>query len=296
MDRHHRVFLVRHGIRAFPEPAPPTPPVSNSPDCLLLLASEENLNYFGHKYSRRLGKFIRKNYGKPDFIYGDATMNRTIDTSINLAIGAKKNKIHLSRQNPDPFFQYPKTITPSTIKAANKILNKSEPLIQEIKKACEKLQPCLHLTDSSAVDPVTDNVTGLAIQEYVLGSIMFFSAPSKIPNPLLEKQHLIGQIETIVWRIRGPTIETIKAPAEVLLNGISKFIQKNDLSVLVGHEHNIIQISQLLEKEYKLPGYPNLFVQANSGFIFTLYQKYLEIEIIYLSHNLTFKTFQYGKI
>lgn len=256
----HRVFLVRHGIRGFPEPGPPTPPLSNDPACLLLIASHENLSYFGHKYSRKLGKFILENYGKPDFIYGDVTMTRTIDTSISLARGAKVNTIYLSTQDPDPFYQFPKTITPDTILAANTLLIEFTPKINKIKAAAESVQPCLTLANTSQIDPVTANPTDLVLQEYILGSTMFFAEDSCIQSPLLEKRNVIGQIETVMWTLRGPTVDTIKAPAEVLLTGVSQFIQKYELSVLIGHEHNIIQIGQLLGLGFKIPKYPELWV------------------------------------
>jgi hypothetical protein len=297
-----RVVLVRHGIRNFPEPHshPSTPPVSPDPACLLLLASDENLNLPGHQFSFKLGRFIRKHYGKPNFIYGDVTTTRTIDTSISLGRGAGVNTIHLSTHDPDPYFQFPKTITPETISAANELLTKFTPIIKQIKQAAEQVQPCLKLADSSFINPATGEITGLVLQEYVLGSTMLLAEDSCIPSPLLKRRDTIAQIETITWTLRGPTVDTIRAPAEVLLAGVSHFLQEHELTVLVGHEHNVIQIAQLLGLGFKLPDYPELWVQPNSGFIFTLTetsaQTNLHIEIIFLTRDHKFKVRPYATI
>ena len=101
-----RVFLLRHGIRGFPAPGLPTPPLSPDPACVLLLASHENLSRKGHNFCHQAGQFIKENYGTPDFIYGDVSTPRTIDSSISLGLGAKvsTSTAHFSPLNIDPFY------------------------------------------------------------------------------------------------------------------------------------------------------------------------------------------------
>lgn len=288
-----RLILVRHGIRGFPEPIPP---VSPNPECLLLLASQENLSLHGHLYCYKLGEYIKEKYGKPGFVYADITTPRTVDSAISMSQATGNNEIHLAAQDPDLFFQFPKTITPETIQAANEIVEHHQKQLFEIKDACEKEQPCLKLAEKTEINPETAAITGLALQEYVLGSEMLFAELSKIKSPLLKKREEIMQIHPIYWMLKGPTRETIKAPAKVMLAGISYFLEKYDFSVLVGHEHNIIQISQYLGKLFEVPGFSTLWVPPNSGFIFTLKPDGLKVKILYLNREGKFKVIKYALI
>lgn len=295
-NKKHRLFLLRHGIRGFPQPGPPTPPISSDPACVLLLASHENLSRKGHNFCFKAGQYIYENFGKPNFIYGDISTPRTIDSSISLGLGAKVETVHFSTQDPDPFYQTPRTITPETIAVENQLLQQFTPEINCIKQLAEKAQPCLTLANSSAINPETGELSGLVLQEYVLGSTMLFAELSKLPDPLLKYRDEIAQIETIVWTLRTATVESVATPATILLTGISYFLQQYELSVLIGHEHNILQISRLLGKDFKLPDYPDLWVQANSGFIFTLNKHSIRMDILYLTPEGEFKTKKYLKI
>ena len=133
-----RLFLVRHSIRGFPDTVPP---ISTDPSALQLLASHENLNINGHILCYKMGKYIKKKYGRPDFVYGDVTDPRTIDSAISFGRGADINHIHLSKISPDLFFNTPKTIIPETIKKEHEILAENQEKIMKIKKACEKEIP-----------------------------------------------------------------------------------------------------------------------------------------------------------
>lgn len=299
---HSKVIFLRHGVRGFPEPrhskdqTPDTKvPISPDPSCLLI-ASEENLSLFGHLWSFKLGHFIHKHYGRPDFVYADVTDPRTIDTSISLGRGCHVNNIFLSMQNPDPYFHTPKDITPETIIAAESLLASFTPKIDKIKATIQKIQPCVELLDSSFIDPKTANPHGLVEQEYVIGSTMLFAEDSFINHPLLKKRDTIMEIESVIWSLRSPTQKSIQTAAEVLLGGISKFLDQYDLSVIVGHEHNIIYLVKFLGLGYQIPEYPNLWINANSGFIFTRHKKYLKIEMIYLTRDHKFTVRPYAKI
>lgn len=289
----HKLIFVRHGIRGFPEPIPP---VSSDPKALLLLASHENLSLVGHLLCYNLGKLIREKYGTPNFLYADVTTPRTVDSGISLGLAAGCTTLHLSNKDPDLFFQFPKTVTSETIAAEHQILHNNQKEIQEIRKACEEVQPSLELVKETLIDPKTGVVTGLVLQEYVLGSEMLFAEDSKIKSPLLRKKEVIEQIHPILWTLRGATRATIKAPAKVILRGVSQFLQTNKLSVLVGHEHNIIQVSQYLCKLFKTPEFPELWVPPVSGFIFSLHENYISIKIIYLTSDLKFKKIKYGQV
>jgi len=93
------LIFLRHGIRGND-----IDHLASVPDCLTFIASEENLSIDGHNLSFLVGKMLRSMYGKIDFIYGDISTDRTIDTSINVARGSGTRIIHLSKTNPDVFF------------------------------------------------------------------------------------------------------------------------------------------------------------------------------------------------
>ncbi len=287
-----RLFLVRHSVRGFPDTVPP---VSADPSALQILASGENLNINGHILCYKMGKYFKKNYGKPDFVYGDVTDPRTIDSSISFGRGVDINHIHLSRTSPDLFFNTPKTITPETIKVEHEILARDQEEIARIKRACDQI-PSLNLVDFTTIDPITGDVHGLVQQEYVLGSIMLFDETCKIRSPLLKKRETIMQIHPIIWTLRTPTLASIQDPVMVMLTGISYLLQQYKLSVLFGHEHNVIQIARFLGLGYEIPGFSNLWIQPNSGFIFTLSEDKIKMKMFYLDRDLNFRTQKYAKI
>jgi len=82
--------------------------------------------------------------------------------------------------------------------------------------------------------------------------------------------------------LKYPEVSIIIDKTNILLSGISYFIQKYGLSVLVGHQENINAIAQYLDLPYQVGNYPKYYVQGTSGFIFTLDTNSLTIEYLYL--------------
>lgn len=266
-----RLFLLRHGIRG-------------SPSGLTLLASGENLNLEGHQLCYRVGEYIRRHYGKPDFVYGDVTMARTVDSAISIGKGLGVDSIHLSRERRDSFFHVPNQ---TDNVAAEQILKDADAEIRSVKKAIREWVPTLKLADTSDINSYGE-VTGLIAEENSLATNMLFSEASGLWNPLLGKaRDEIARIHTTVWRIRGPTLSAIRPSVEAMLAGISHFLHQHELSVLVDHERNIVQLSQWFDKPFEIPGYPRYWVPACSGLLFTLRRNYIRVRIVYSQPKLT---------
>src|SRR6516165_423483 len=140
-----KLIFLRHGCRQLnvhkqtPEPG--------DPSRILKLAADENLNLFGHIYSYNVGKFIKKNFPKPDIVYSDVTDLRTIDTSISMSLGMGNDFISLSKSNPDLFFNPEIKADDKSLAKSKKLLDKYNDTIQEIKQIMECIIPCLTLED-----------------------------------------------------------------------------------------------------------------------------------------------------
>lgn len=93
------LLFLRHGIRGGK-----LDDLSSQTDCIIHLASEENLSRDGHNLSFKVGQMIRSICGKIDFIYADITTSRTVDTAISFAKGSRNKIVHFSKTTPDTFF------------------------------------------------------------------------------------------------------------------------------------------------------------------------------------------------
>ena len=290
-----RLLFLRHGVRQLHLHSL-TPPLSSDSHCALLLAANENLNLNGHTLSYKMGKSVRKLYGKPDFLYGDITDLRTIDTSISFGRGAKITTAHFANTSTDLYFNPSLNITPNSILESENLIVKYNSYIHKVKRTMEDILPCLNLTDTSFMNTNNGQANGLVDQEYVLSSTMLFAEASRIPDPLLKKRKEISNIQPIYWIIEHPNIDVISSAATTLLGGISKFIQEYEFSVLIGHHHDINIMAQYLGKVFQVPNFPIYWVPENSGFVFTLHDETLCIEIIYFNRDLKVKVISYLQI
>lgn len=175
------------------------------------------------------------------------------------------------------------------------LIKNNDPLISTIKKEIQKIQSDLDLSSSTTVND-DGSISGLLNEEYLLASTTLFAEISKINFPLLKIRDTVGQAETLNWNVRVPTFSSVKDVAVATFEAISYFLSKYDLSVLVGHEENILYLAKFIGVNIEIPGYPENWVPPNSGFMFTLGKKNLEIQILYLDINGSFNLLNYTKI
>lgn len=287
------VIFIRHGVRGFPTPPSPTAPLNPEP---LLLADKQNLNLFGHLHSYELGKWILSKFGKPDFLYGDVTVSRTVDTSVSIGYGAGVKEIFLSKEKTDLYFNPPAVQTVETIVATQALLKKYEDQLQKIRHVLEKFSDTGNLEKESSYNISTGFVTGLEPQAYTLGALMLLGRYGKINSPYLQCRDEISPIVPINWNLTYPTESSVAESATSFLDGVCRCLGKYKVSVLVGHEHNAITLAKYFHQPYKVPDFPDFWIPPNSGFLFTLCGSDIGIQQLYLSPDGKFHLRDYGKV
>ena len=95
--------------------------------------------------------------------------------------------------------------------------------------------------------------------------------------------------------IRLTTYSTILS-SDCWTSNFADRLYQHELSVLVGHHHDIDIMAQFLGKPFRVPGFPAYWVPENSGFVFTLGKNSIKIEIIYYTRDLKIKVIPYMKI
>lgn len=278
----NKLFLIRHGIRGFHEPIPALGQE------LQLLAASENITLEGHLLCYKLGQYIVSNYGKPNIIIAEQSV-RTIDSAISIARACELNEISIE----DRVLNAPLRINDEDIDLQAKLLRENKEQINSLKQASEKILNNT-LASESTIDPVNGNVYGLIQQLNVLGSIMLFDEAAKMSHPLLEIREKMMQIHPIIWSIRMSSVKQFEWTVNELFSSIVHFLSTSQISVIVGHEHNMIQIARFLDIVYRVPEFAEFWVPANSGFLFSLSRGQLKLKLFYLSRNREFKTHKYA--
>lgn len=283
----NRLIFLRHGIRGVI-----LDDFKKEVECLPLIASGKNLSYHGYIYSIKVGKFIKKRYGKPNFIYGDVSTNRTIDTAIAVAQGAKVNKIWIADGTEDTYFNSDSIITEESINNSRELLEAKESMIQKIKAEVQKIIPCLKLKNSSEIN---DNgyTKGLFKQLEKIYTLSVFSILSGVKEPFYQLLKPLDPIRDLRCSLVDPTFASIKPKGITLISGIINLLQKYELSVVIGHEGDLSLLSLFLDQKYKVPEYGLNYIPPNSGFIFSLEKGRLYIEIVYLTLKGKFKIIPY---
>ena len=272
----NRLIFVRHGIRGVKAVE------SRSVNYLPLFNIDNNLSLFGHIYSYKQGQFIYQQFGRPTFIYADITDERTVATAIAIAKGCDQNQIWLCNAQKDMYFKQRIHVTKESKMHGERILRANKTKIEKIKKMVEKSLPYIHLQNRSGIDQNGQTV-GLIKQLAILVQIPTFAILSNIHTPLIEIRGMVEQTYPVNYLVKNPTIETIREAAENLLNGIFFLLLNNQLSILVGHDTNISNMSQYLKQPYLVDDHPEFYVPPNSGFVFTLEQTSIRIEYIDLN-------------
>ena len=288
-----KLVFLRHGIRGIVLPGAPET-LTNDPTLLPFIAASQDLTLYGNYYAYRLGQLLA-HYGTPDLIYPDVSDTRNVDTAVAIAKGIKAKTISFVSASSDPFFNVPSNTTSETIAISQKLLKQFTPSINKIKRKSEKLLPKLTLLDTTTLDN-EGNLSGLLPQLYVLSELALFAQLSAVKFKLTRELNCISKAYNYVQQLEYPVPSVSATSAQTLLAGISYFLVQNKFSILVGHEYNINAIAQSLGKIYQVGDYVPRYVQATSGFIFTLKAKYLKIEYLWLSLDGNYYTAKYLKI
>ena len=252
------MIFVRHGVRG----------VEGSET---MYAVGENLSLFGQLYSYKLGKYIRKKYGKIDLIYPDNNTERTIATGIAIAKGNQVNEIYLSEEKSDPFF---------SVDVETEYVEKR---LQESKDKIEELAKEINLEKKDVGELLKDLSNLCNVPAFSKLSLSFgkCKVPKSVENICLIKEKILygdGQLgkdmmEKIIYLLK---------------------LKRNRLSVLIGHdESNIGLLSLFFHKTFAVEGYCPGYIPPNSGFIFTLCENKVKIDILYLTIHGKFKVKPY---
>ena len=266
------LIFIRHGITGLA-------PVESTPCCLPFFNYEDQLALYGHIYSFKLGEFIKENYGIPKFIYANIA-DRTVATGVAIAQGSGQRQIWLAQGEDDSFFTTRYNRTTEGLEISEDELLSQEPQIREIRQNIEKCLPCISLETTSGINE-NGEVTGLISQLEDISDVGTFaqlsktSLLSKCEHQLFERAFIIKQ------RIEYPDY-IVPMFGDTLLSGIMYILREQSLSVLAAHSTNVTLIGRALGNIFKAPGYALGYVPPNSGFIFTLDDKHLTIQILYL--------------
>ena len=254
------MIFVRHGVRG----------IEGSE---VMYAVGENLSFYGQIYSYKLGKYIRKKYGVIDMIYPDNNTERTIATGIAIAKGNRINEIYLSEEKSDPFFSV----------KVDKDPNELRKRLEENKGKIEELGKEINLERKNR------NIQELLKALSSLCNVPAFSKLSKMKCEISKSVENICLIKEKI--LYGDVFGNL---GRDMMNNITYLLKRNKLSVLVGHdESNIGLLSLYFNKTFSVDGYCPGYIPPNSGFIFTLCENKVKIDILYLTTEGKFKVKSY---
>lgn len=289
MSKEHKLIFIRHGIRGL------SLLETTTEHCVPYFAPSNNLSLYGYLYSYKLGAFIKNRYGEPSLIYPNNDSERTISTGIAIAKGCGSKEIKFSKQVKDPYYMNNYKFTADDIEKSRELLKNKQTEIEKIKVVIVKCLPCIKLSNDTEI---TDKGTiiGLLKELNILINVPSFSKLSNsnihidCDNKLIESafniKHDILFLPDIVTQL-----------GMKLIGGIHYLLQKEKLSVLIGHgDNNLAIIGRFLDKTFNAPHYAKGYIPANSGYIFTLKDEHIDINIIYLDTGGEFNICAFLKI
>lgn len=287
-DNLNRLIFVRHGVRGLKK-------LGEADLHLPFFGLEHILSLYGHIHSLKMGKYIKKRYGVPTLIYPDNDSERTIHSAIAIAKGSSLNRISLAKEENDPFFIDDYLKKKEDIEEMRAILSQNKERIEVIKKYVADKFPFLHLKEETEV---TEDglIHGLLNQLNILCQIPSFSSLSLIPvngeiDPLL-----IENSFSIKQPIKYPSA-SVQHIGSRLWNGILHLLKKEKLTVIVGHDsRHLGLLASWFQIPFSAPDYALGYIPANSGFIFTLDEDIVKIEILYITREGKFKTTEYKEL
>jgi hypothetical protein len=282
-----KLLFVRHSIRGVSSEK-----LSDDSSYLTYLANDKNLSYEGQLKSYQFGEFIKENIGIPDFIYGDITDNRTIESSLNIAKSIDTPFVHFNKGSVDPFFKQKIEYTKESIDNSKILLENNKEYLNGVKFSIRSILPILTLSESTIFKKKSQCKGLLEDLNELYNHIVFtrisdiniISGVHNAENGIIfDKLNVeLNLVKNIIDTINFP-IKDIMNNGKELYEGILHFMKTNKFGVLVGHDTNIVMLSKYFGKDYEVSEYGLSYVPPNSGFLFIINCKHVKIRYVYLS-------------
>jgi hypothetical protein len=282
-------------------------------------SSSGNINSFGAKLSKKLGKKLTNKYSKFN-IRGDCSTNRTIDTAIDISIGANVEfiSVYNGKNDPliDPVAYYNYTLPESANKEHIDRYNSIKPTIKKISNA---------LTETFGVPlPKESNIqltsfSGLLDIESTLAEEPTFSKISNIDLNISKKNSFIIPQGTVskqyVYNIPLYCQQVSSNMLQYILN-LFNFTKnnknkENEIDIIVQSDDYISATASLLGLNFTIETLPENYLNANSGLLFVLddnnnvsiqrlglniHQEYVKSDVLQKTSLHKFNTFVTSKI
>jgi hypothetical protein len=241
-------------------------------------SSDGNINIFGWKLSKKLGKKLGNNYSKIK-IRGNCAKDRTIDTAIGISIGAKVDfiSVYNGKNDPliDPISYYNYTLPASANEEHIYRYNKIHPTIKKVSKA---------LTESFGVPLPKESVieltsySGLLAIENILSQEPTFSKFSNIDLNINKKNsYIIPQgivAKQYIYNIPLYCQQSSSNMLQYILNLFNFYknnkCKENDIDIIVEDDTYISALAALLGLNFTIETLPQNYINANSGLLFIL--------------------------
>jgi hypothetical protein len=294
------IIITRHGSRGVR--------CSKLSSEVPLFNSDKYLSYNGIEQSEKLGKWIKKHYGRIEYSCGNYKKERNIATTIAVSKG-NGLKYCYTNINEDIYHKKSDFLNDDDLKISNDILENYKNNFETYRNMIQKINdkqvslvrealPPKPLSDTTSINK-NGKISGYLneIMSYI--HLGYFS----ILNKNYEYYKYLGgrasrTSETCLsltplykksFNLKFPTMDLKLRKAQKIYNFYMSICSKNKLSYVSSNEKYIHSMSYLFGKEFYKDGY----VPPCSGYIITLYDDIMKVELIILKLNGKYKKYEY---
>lgn len=249
-----------------------------------------NISGIGWKFSKKLGKLLRKKY-KNIHIRASVSTNRAIDTGIAISQGAKIPSITIFNGPIDPLF-FPRDFynykLPSD--ALKERQERYDSRLEDIQNVSKTITETFGVKLPKETKITLDKITGLLSIEDKFSNETAFSVLSDIDLEISHKNRkIITQGLAIRQYIDNIPLFVQQQSTNMLKYIIDTLIKNDDmLTILVGNDNPISSLATLLDYKFETDGWSAQYISANSGFLFTLDNDQVKVEFLGLNSKKEF--------